>query len=58
MFTLTRAYVSDYHVLIVTNEFRYQSEPLNEADFESMRLVIEEMNGLGFYNAGEMSGAR
>jgi ATP adenylyltransferase/5',5'''-P-1,P-4-tetraphosphate phosphorylase II len=23
-----------------------------------MRLVIEEMNGIGFYNAGEMSGAR
>jgi ATP adenylyltransferase len=54
---LNKFNVVDFHLVIVTNEFRPQSELLTIEDFEALTLVIQLLNGFGFYNAGQFSGA-
>jgi len=45
------------HVLIITRDFQPQENLLNLKDLESLWLVLKEVQGLGFYNAGALAGA-
>lgn len=49
--------VSERHIVIVTNEFREQLEPLDRCDFAALARVLVEAGGLGFYNGGAQAGA-
>jgi ATP adenylyltransferase len=54
---LNRFPVLDEHLLVVTKAFEPQQSALVEADFEALRLCMERLGGLGFYNAGAVAGA-
>ncbi|WP_017293764.1 ATP adenylyltransferase family protein [Geminocystis herdmanii] len=54
---LNKFNVFDHHLLIVTREFEEQESALNLADFSALWTVLSEINGLGFYNSGKLSGA-
>jgi ATP adenylyltransferase len=54
---LNKFYVLDQHLLIVTREFEHQQASLTLRDFEALVACLEEMEGLGFYNAGTIAGA-
>ncbi|MCT7950421.1 phosphorylase [Ancylothrix sp. C2] len=54
---LNKFNVVDYHLLIVTRVFEEQETWLNLADFEAMELVLNEFDGLVFYNSGRLAGA-
>ncbi|MCG8423247.1 MAG: phosphorylase [Proteobacteria bacterium] len=54
---LNKFNVIDYHLLIVTREFREQEEPLNSSDFAAMWACLAEFDGLVFYNSGPSAGA-
>ncbi len=49
--------VSARHIVIATNEFREQLEPLDRSDFAALARVLVESGGLGFYNGGVQAGA-
>lgn len=44
------------HVLLVTQQFQPQTDPLSTADFEAALKVMKELRALAFYNSGEASG--
>jgi ATP adenylyltransferase len=54
---LNKFYVLDHHLLIVTRKFEHQQTPLTLRDFEALLACLDEMEGLGFYNAGTIAGA-
>jgi ATP adenylyltransferase len=54
---LNKFNVLDHHLLVVTREYEDQDEPLNLRDFEALWACMVEVDGLGFYNGGEVSGA-
>lgn len=54
---LNKFNVLDHHLLVVTREYEDQDEPLNLHDFEALWACLIEIDGLGFYNGGEVSGA-
>jgi sulfate adenylyltransferase (ADP) / ATP adenylyltransferase len=54
---LNKFNVVEHHLLIVTRAFEEQESPLTFADFEALALCMEGLDGLAFYNSGEMSGA-
>jgi ATP adenylyltransferase len=54
---LNKFNVLDHHLLVVTREYEDQDEPLNLGDFEALWQCMVEIDGLGFYNGGEVSGA-
>lgn len=45
------------HLLLITREFESQENWLNLNDFTAMAQVLEEIDGLGFYNGGKLAGA-
>ncbi len=45
------------HLLLVTRAFEDQDELLTPADLEALALCLDEIDGLGFYNAGRVAGA-
>lgn len=49
--------VSPRHIVIATNEFREQLEPLDRTDFAALASLLVESGGLGFYNGGTQGGA-
>ncbi|MCO5099701.1 MAG: phosphorylase [Burkholderiaceae bacterium] len=49
--------VSARHIVIATNTFREQLEPLDRTDFAALARVLAEAGGLGFYNGGAAAGA-
>jgi len=49
--------VSARHIVIATNEFREQLEPLDRSDFAALARVLVEAGGSGFYNGGMQAGA-
>ena len=49
--------VIDRHLLIVTRHFEDQHNPLTQADFDALAVVIAAHGGLGFYNGGRTAGA-
>lgn len=54
---LNKFNVVDHHLLIVTRAFEEQETLLTFQDFEAMWLVLNEINGLAFYNSGKIAGA-
>ncbi|MGI0481586.1 ATP adenylyltransferase family protein [Geminocystis sp. CENA526] len=54
---LNKFNVFDHHLLIVTREFESQESALNFDDFSALWTVLSNINGLGFYNSGKLSGA-
>lgn len=55
---LNKFNVVDDHVLIVTEAFEEQTALLTNADFIAMWSALREIDGLSFYNAGQVAGAR
>lgn len=49
--------VLEHHLLLITSGYEDQQAPLTPPDFEALRLALEEIDGLGFYNAGYPAGA-
>lgn len=45
------------HLLVVTREFRPQDAPLDPADLEAARALLDAEEGLLFYNGGAVAGA-
>ncbi len=54
---LNKFNVVDYHLLIVTRAFEEQESLLTLQDFVAMWAVLNEFEGLAFYNAGKNAGA-
>jgi ATP adenylyltransferase len=54
---LNKFNVVEHHLLIVTRVFEEQESALTAADFEALALCMEGLDGLAFYNSGEMAGA-
>ena len=57
---LNKFNITPHHVIIITNEFVQQEEPLSRADFAATWRVVDSMPGLGgmaFFNCGNISGA-
>lgn len=54
---LNKFNVLDDHLLIVTKDFEEQERLLTRADFEALWACMFEVDGLGFYNGGEIAGA-
>ena len=54
---LNKFNVVDYHLLIVTRAFESQESLLTLPDFAAMWAVLNEFEGLAFYNAGKNAGA-
>eukprot|EP01038_Epipyxis_sp_PR26KG_P006486 gene6486-8919_t len=45
------------HCLLVSDEFIEQSLPLTSIDFELWHWIIDDINGIGFYNSNLFAGA-
>ena len=54
---LNKFNVMRHHLLIVTREFEAQEALLSLDDFVALLTVMEEIDGLGFYNGGTVAGA-
>jgi ATP adenylyltransferase len=54
---LNKFNVLDHHLLVITRDYEDQDDPLTLADFEALWMCMVEIDGLGFYNGGEVSGA-
>jgi ATP adenylyltransferase len=54
---LNKFNVVDHHLLLITREFEEQENSLNLADFTAIWQVLQEIDGLGFYNSGKLAGA-
>ncbi|WNG38884.1 ATP adenylyltransferase [Archangium violaceum] len=54
---LNKFNVVEHHLLIVTRVFEEQESLLTAADFEALALCMSGLDGLAFYNSGEMAGA-
>lgn len=54
---LNKFNVVNQHFLIVTREFESQDNWLNAADFEALTKCLSEVDGLAFYNGGEVAGS-
>lgn len=54
---LNKFNVVEHHLLIVTRVFEDQRCVLTLADFEAWWQCLDELDGLGFYNAGATAGA-
>jgi ATP adenylyltransferase len=54
---LNKFNVVEHHLLIVTRAFEEQESPLTAADFEALALCMAGLDGLAFYNSGELAGA-
>ncbi|AFZ47206.1 ATP adenylyltransferase [Cyanobacterium stanieri PCC 7202] len=54
---LNKYNVVNNHVLIITKDFEPQENLLNINDLEAFWMVLKQVSGLGFYNAGAVAGA-
>ena len=54
---LNKVNVVDHHLLIVTRDFELQESLLNFNDFVALGACLQEIDGLAFYNGGEIAGA-
>ncbi|WP_374824213.1 phosphorylase [Aerosakkonema sp. BLCC-F183] len=54
---LNKFNVVEHHLLIVTRAFEEQESLLTLEDFEAMWVVLDEIDGLAFYNSGKIAGA-
>ena len=54
---LNKFNVVDHHLLVVTREYRDQEELPTGADLAALWAVLEQVDGLAFYNGGPTAGA-
>ncbi len=54
---LNKFKVIDDHILIITRDFEPQESLLNPSDFTALWTVLQEIDGLAFYNSGKIAGA-
>jgi sulfate adenylyltransferase (ADP) / ATP adenylyltransferase len=54
---LNKFNVVEHHLVIVTRRFEHQRTLLTRSDFAATSLVLRELGGLAFYNAGRAAGA-
>jgi sulfate adenylyltransferase (ADP) / ATP adenylyltransferase len=54
---LNKYNVVDHHLLMITRAFEEQEDWLNLRDFEAMWACLAEVDGLAFYNGGQIAGA-
>lgn len=54
---LNKYNVVNNHVLVITKDFEPQENLLNFKDLEAFWMVLKQVSGLGFYNAGAVAGA-
>jgi ATP adenylyltransferase len=54
---LNKFNVVDYHLLVVTREFEEQETLLTLNDFAALWACLLQIDGLCFYNSGELAGA-
>ena len=54
---LNKFNVVENHFLIVTREFESQENWLTAADFEALTKCLSEVDGLAFYNGGQVAGS-
>ncbi|XP_063901775.1 uncharacterized protein LOC135121387 [Zophobas morio] len=45
------------HILVVTKNYRHQSDSLTQDDIEAWKMGIKMLKGIGFFNCGPESGA-
>mmetsp|Transcript_6160 Transcript_6160/g.7543 ORF Transcript_6160/g.7543 Transcript_6160/m.7543 type:complete len:206 (-) Transcript_6160:47-664(-) len=45
------------HILLITDEFREQSEDMDDQDLTALYAVVSELPGVGFFNSGPIAGA-
>ncbi len=54
---LNKFNVADHHLLLITRAFEEQESLLTLSDFTALRACLSEVDGLAFYNAGQIAGA-
>jgi len=54
---LNKYNVVDYHLILATEDFQPQTDPLTESDFAALWNVVSTTSFLGFFNGGPLSGA-
>ncbi|CAM3229387.1 ATP adenylyltransferase [Corallococcus sp. ZKHCc1 1396] len=54
---LNKFNVVEHHLLLVTRDFESQDALLTAGDFDALATCLEGLDGLAFYNAGEIAGA-
>jgi ATP adenylyltransferase len=54
---LNKFNVIEHHLLIITREFEPQENLISLADFTALWTVFQQLDGFGFYNAGQLAGA-
>ncbi|RKH17306.1 ATP adenylyltransferase [Corallococcus sp. CA047B] len=54
---LNKFNVVEHHLLLVTRDFESQDALLTVGDFDALATCLEGLDGLAFYNAGEIAGA-
>lgn len=54
---LNKFNVVDKHLLVVTHEQESQQDKINKKDFNALAMVMQEIDGLAFYNGGKIAGA-
>lgn len=54
---LNKFNVVDHHLLIVTREMESQQDKIKQRDFQALAQVMQEIDGLAFYNGGKIAGA-
>lgn len=54
---LNKFNVADHHLLIITRAFEEQEALLTLNDFTALWACLSEVDGLAFYNAGQVAGA-
>lgn len=54
---LNKFSVVDHHLLLVTRDYVEQKALLDWDDFAALWRVLQEIDGIGFYNGGEPAGA-
>jgi len=54
---LNKFNIIDGHLLVITREFAHQETLLDETDFDALARLMNEVDGIGFYNAGAEAGA-
>lgn len=54
---LNKFNVVDYHLLIITRAFQEQESLLTLADFTAISACLTDVDGLVFYNGGQLAGA-
>jgi ATP adenylyltransferase len=54
---LNKYNVVDHHILMITRHFEHQDTLLTQQDFAALWVTLREVDGLAFYNGGQVAGS-